>query len=38
MEKKKYIKPTMQVIKLQHQMLLQVGSGKRGSYGPAREG
>lgn len=37
MKKKKYVKPTMQVVKIQPQVILQT-SGKRDSYGPAHEG
>ncbi len=37
MKKKKYVKPTMQVVEIQSQVILQV-SGKKGGYGPVHEG
>ena len=37
MKKKKYVKPTMQVVKIRPQVILQT-SGERGGYGPAHEG
>lgn len=37
MEKKKYVKPTMQVVEIQPQVILQFSSNKEG-YGPVHEG